>query len=227
MKFENAENYDKFALAQKEAAINLCDELKLFKKKFKQVFEIGCGSGILTGLVKKHFSFENLILNDLYKTAFMSEFPFVIGDILKLQIPKSDLIISASVFQWIDDLKLLSTKLHEALDNNGILAFSMFISGTLIELSSFTKQGLDYKTSEQIKEIFSENFDIKKQINFSHEVKFSSLHELLNSLKQTGVNNINGDFKLTKSSLNALNIHFNNNFKLSYNYTILICKKRK
>ena len=233
MKFKTALNYDKFANAQRICAENLINELLKFQKNFNQIYEIGCGSGLLTNLIKSNLNYETLILNDIYETVVMKGSPKCetaqIGDIMSLEMPISlDLVISSSVFQWIDDLANLSQKIHASLKNGGICAFVTFSHGTLHELSEFTNQGLIYKTNEQIYEIFSKNFKILSTKNGEFIAEFKNPNSLLQSLKQTGVNNIKGNFKLTKSSLNALNSHFLNTygeFRLSYNYAILICEK--
>lgn len=234
MKFKNAINYDKFANAQKFCAEILINELLIYKKDFNQIYEIGCGSGLLTNLIKSNLNYQNLILNDIYESSIMktqSGEMAQIGDIMSLEMPLSlNLVISSSVFQWIDDLDLLCQKIHASLGNGGICAFATFMHGTLNELSEFTNQSLNYKTNEQIYEIFGKNFKILSSKNGKFIDKFANLKELLNSLKQTGVNNIKGNFKLTKSSLNALNSHFLNTygeFRLSYKFAILICRKLK
>ena len=56
-------------------------------------------------------------------------------------------------------------------------------------------------------------------------LNFSSLKELLRSLKETGVNNIKGSFVLNKASIAGLEAHFNEAYELSYNYTFLVAQK--
>ncbi len=228
MKFEKAINYEEFAVAQKFAALNLINLLKKYTQNFKNVYEIGAGSGVLTKPFIQNFNYEHLILNDIYKSEFMNNFYIDIGDITTKQMPKNiDIIISSSVFQWIDEIEKLCDKIFLSLENNGILAFSMFINGTLNELSSFTKDSLNYKNTDQIIDIFGTKFDILEYKNGEFIAKFGSLKELLTHLKQTGVNNLNGSFKLTKSNLKSLETHFNNDFKLTYKFTNIICKKGK
>ena len=226
MRFENAKNYDEFAKAQNYAAKSLISLLKSIKSDFGVVYEIGCGSGLLSKMFCANARFKKLILNDLFKCEIMNEFEAQIGDITQIQMPRGlDLVISSSVFQWIYPLESLCAKIFKSLNTGGICAFSTLVDGSLNELSSFTKQGLNYKTPKQIDEIFSQNFKIlaRKECDFIDE--FSNIKELLNSLKQTGVNNLNGNFKLNKSSLNAMDRHFNNNFKLSYKFYLLIAIK--
>lgn len=225
MKFKNAKFYDLYAKPQIYAANALIQTLKDYRQNFKDIYEIGTGSGVLTRLIIDNLSYENLILNDLYESEFMSKFRTQIGDISNLQIQNiQDLIISSSVFQWINTLENLADRLKFSLKSGGILAFSIFIDGTLRELSSFTNQGLEYKNLAQLKAIFSQKFEILTIKEQEIKLKFSNLKELLTHLKHTGVNNIKGEFKLTKSSYKALNSHFNDDFRLSYKFAILILK---
>lgn len=227
MKFEFAVNYDKFALPQRFVASELIKTLTKYKKTFLNIYEIGAGSGLATREIISNLNFQTITLNDIYMSKFMGKFNTQIGDISALNLPKNiDLFISSSVFQWIENLNLLSQKLYANLLEDGIIAFGMFSDRTLDELSSFTKQGLQYHSKDEIEAIFS-NFLILDIKNDKFIAKFNSLKELLNHLKQTGVNNIKGNFKLTKSKLTALEAHFNGKFELTYSYTILIAKKVK
>lgn len=229
MKFEKANRYDEFAYAQKFAAKSLIKNLKIYGLSYKNIYEIGCGTGILTKLILNEFKFEKLTLNDIYKTDLMSSgFSYQIGDIRELEIPLNlDLIISASVFQWFDkddELKKLINKIYDSIKRGGKFAFCMFVSGTLSELSSFTNQSLNYKSEQDILALL-EKFDVLHIKTNKKSLKFNSLKELLNHLKQTGVNNLNGKFKLTKNSLKNLQDHFDSNFILTYNFIEVLCKK--
>lgn len=227
MKFKKATRYDEFAYAQQFAAETLIDLLVDFApKSFTNVYEIGAGSGLLTKAFLSRFSCENLVLNDVYESEFMRKFYSQIGDISVIDIPKcQNIVLSSSVFQWISDLNVICDKIYSALEYSGICAFSTFIAGTLGELESFTHQGLKYLDEAQISEIFGRNFSILSCEKREFIAKFASLHELLNHLKQTGVNNLRGEFKLNKSTLKAMEAHFAGNFALSYNFVNLICRK--
>lgn len=227
MKFEKVTKYDEFAYAQKITAKKLIKILCKYKNEFENIYEIGCGSGILTKEILNHISYKYLTLNDKYKSPIMQNFKENIGDILDIDMPLNlDLVISSSTFQWIENLAKLREKIYLSLKKDGILAFNIFCKGNLAELQNFTNQGLNYKTTDEIYKIFDFKFDILEQFSNHIEIKFKSLKELLNHLKQTGVNNLNGNFKLNKTNLKGLEAHFNENFKLSYYYTILISKAK-
>lgn len=227
MRFKDAKNYNEFAHAQSWAAKSLLGLVESFGGSFDNIFEIGCGTGVLSREILGRLRFVKLILNDLYKSDIMDEFNAQIGDIRELEMPTGlDLVVSSSVFQWIDDLSDLASKIASSLKPGGLCAFSMLCSGSLYELSSFTHQSLDYKSSQQIEEIFGADFEILATRTSSYVCYFDTLRDLLLSLKETGVNNLEGNFVLNKSTLAAMSEHFGGDFKLSYNYIFVIAKKR-
>ena len=226
LRFKDAKNYDEFAIAQNHAAKGLVGLLETISCDFAVIYEIGCGSGLLTKIICERLRFAKLILNDLYKSDIMDEFNAQIGDITELDMPNNlDLVISSSTFQWISQLSALASKIYASLNYGGMCAFSMLTSGSLAELSSFTGQSLDYKNCEQIAEIFGRNFRIIATSKHNFIQDLDSLRDLLFSLKQTGVNNLKGDFVLNKSSLAAMDAHFGGDYKLSYNFFSVVAIK--
>ena len=60
--------YDHHALAQKKIAARLCDLIVEFIDKEqvpKSMFEIGCGTGLLTRMLLSRFPFRTVHLNDI------------------------------------------------------------------------------------------------------------------------------------------------------------------
>lgn len=227
MRFERAKRYDEFAVAQKYAAEKLAALLGKHAQNFRNAYEIGCGSGIFTKKLLANFSVERITLNDLYRALPMESHPAQIGDIRTLEIPENlDLIASSSVLQWIDDFDALLQKIEKVLLPGGILAFAMFSEGTLRELSSFTGQGLPYLSNESIEERVSKHFTVLESAPDICPVSFLTLHDLLNSLKQTGVNNLGGTFRLSKTSLQKMEAHFADKYTLTYRFQTIIAKKR-
>lgn len=227
MNFEKASRYDEFATAQKYAAERLAALLGKHARSFRNAYEIGCGTGIFTQKLLSNFDTERLTLNDLYRALPMENLPAQIGDIRTLEIPKGlDLVASSSVLQWIDDFDALLKKIGRSLLPGGLFAFAMFSEGTLKELSAFTGQGLPYLSDEKIRELVSGHFEVLESAPDLCTVSFLTLHDLLDSLKQTGVNNLNGPFKLSKTSFKQMEAHFAGNFTLTYRFQTVVAKKR-
>ncbi len=112
------DSYDENAIVQKKVAshlIELIKEIKNDKNSFESILEIGCGTGIFTREFLKSYSPNKIILNDFFQVErFLNNIPynsFLVGDILKIELPKVETIVSSSVFQWISPLEKLIEKL--------------------------------------------------------------------------------------------------------------------
>lgn len=227
MLFEKAKRYDEFAVAQRYAAERLAALLGKHAQSFRNAYEIGCGTGIFTQKLLANFDVERITLNDLYRALPMESHPAQIGDIRTLKIPEGlDLVASSSVLQWIDDFDALLQKIEKSLLPGGLFAFAMFSEGTLRELSSFTGQGLPYLSNENILELVARHFEVLDSAPDICHVSFLTLHDLLDSLKQTGVNNLDGSFRLSKSSLQKMEAYFAGSYSLTYRFQTIVAKKR-
>lgn len=96
MRFKNARNYDEFAQAQNWAAKSLVSLIETFRGEFGSVYEIGCGSGLLTKVLLERLEIKHLSLNDLYESQIMNGFHSQIGDICQIEMPNGlDLVVSS------------------------------------------------------------------------------------------------------------------------------------
>ena len=158
--------YENYSLAQKQVAKNLLDYMgksNIFDTKINSIFEIGCGTGIFTREYRKYFLHSDLILNDIFDVReFIKDIDyniFIQENIEELDIPKSDLVVSSSVFQWIKDKDSLIRNIAENTDN---LCFSSYVSGNLIEIKNHFDISLDYLNIEEFKEILKKYFSSVK-----------------------------------------------------------------
>lgn len=120
--------YEKNSLAQKQVAEHLLAYMEdddILKREINSIFEIGCGTGIFTREYRKFFPSSSLILNDIFDVkSFIKDIDyniFIKENIEEIDIPKSDLVLSSSVFQWIDGLENLVRNIAK---NTDILCFS-------------------------------------------------------------------------------------------------------
>lgn len=213
--------YEKYSLAQKQVAKNLLDYMgksNIFDTQINSIFEIGCGTGIFTREYRKYFLHSDLILNDIFDVReFIKDIDyniFIQENIEELDIPKSDLVVSSSVFQWIKDKDSLIRNIAENTDN---LCFSSYVSGNLIEIKNHFDISLDYLNIEEFKEILKKYFSSVKSYSETIKLDFEDPMSVLKHLKYTGVTGFQ------KTSISKIKT-FKDNI-LTYEVAYFICKK--
>ena len=213
--------YEKYSLAQKQVAKNLLDYMgksNIFDTQINSIFEIGCGTGIFTKEYRKYFLHSDLILNDIFDVReFIKDIDyniFIQENIEELDIPKSDLVVSSSVFQWIKDKDSLIKNIAENTDN---LCFSSYVSGNLIEIKNHFDISLDYLNIEEFKEILKKYFSSVKSYSETIKLDFEAPMAVLKHLKYTGVTGFQ------KTSISKIKT-FKDNI-LTYKVAYFICQK--
>ncbi|EUB26995.1 malonyl-ACP O-methyltransferase BioC [Fusobacterium sp. CM22] len=213
--------YENYSLAQKQVAKNLLDYMgksNIFNTQINSIFEIGCGTGIFTREYRKYFLHSDLILNDIFDVReFIKDIDyniFIQENIEELDIPKSDLVVSSSVFQWIKDKDNLIRNIAENTDN---LCFSSYVSGNLIEIKNHFDISLDYLNIEEFKEILKKYFSSVKSYSETIKLDFEAPMAVLKHLKYTGVTGFQ------KTSISKIKT-FKDNI-LTYKVAYFICKK--
>ena len=213
--------YEKYSLAQKQVAKNLLDYMgksNIFDTQINSIFEIGCGTGIFTKEYRKYFLHSDLILNDIFDVReFIKDIDyniFIQENIEELDIPKSDLVVSSSVFQWIKDKDSLIRNIAENTDN---LCFSSYVSGNLIEIKNHFDISLDYLNIEEFKEILKKYFSSVKSYSETIKLDFEDPMSVLKHLKYTGVTGFQ------KTSISKIKT-FKDNI-LTYKVAYFICQK--
>ncbi|WPD24005.1 MAG: malonyl-ACP O-methyltransferase BioC [Candidatus Electrothrix scaldis] len=197
-----AASYDRQATIQHRVADRLLELLVPYvKSEPLRVLEIGCCTGLLTGkLLQSDIKVGSLLLNDLMPDfaerlphdLAVDELSFLPGDIEKLSLSGSfDLIISSSTFHWLHDLERTLVKLLVALRPGGILAFSLYGPGNLPEIKELTGVGLDYLPLSAIVSMLKHRYILEEQHQEKEIFLFPGPREVLNHLRQTGVNAIN------------------------------------
>jgi len=211
------DRYEENAHIQKVVAKEL---IKLVpEKKYNTIFEIGAGTGVLTKNIVKNIEYKNLIVNDKYLESekYLKDLPsieFVGGDIEKLDIRKADLIISSSVFQWIEDKDKLFEKIMRATD---ILVFSIYIKGNLMEVSDHFGISLEYLDMCELKALLTHYFKNVSEYEEEFKISFDTPIEGLKHLKNTGVTGI--------GHTNTQMIRSYSSKELTYKVGYFVCKK--
>lgn len=214
----------------------------LGRNNFRQVFEIGCGTGFLTQQALDNLHIEKFIVNDIacnsekfiriLSEEYGKEIDFVCGDAENISFPENnDAIISASTIQWFTDFDSFIDKSYSSLSKGGILAFSTFGEDNFMELKKLTGVGLEYKSIDKLQDSLSSKFNIlfakvwKEYMEFEHPI------EVLRHIKLTGVNAIRKS-SFRKKDLKSFSENYVNDFaaekgvRLTYNPIVIIAIKK-
>lgn len=227
--------YDKNATVQQLMAKKLVEALSQIGTNFDSIFELGCGTGILTKEVVKNLQFKTFYANDLvekskiYIEKIIPNAKFYSGNALKIKPPqKVDLIVSNAMFQWFSNFENISNHCKNLLNKEGILAFSTFSNGNYKEIETLTGLSLSYKTFAEIKTVFEKDFEILYSENFTQTLQFSTPLELLAHMKTTGVNSLTTQhwtFKEVKEFCDNYKEKYPN-ITLTYSPVIVVCRKK-
>ncbi|QEK12809.1 malonyl-ACP O-methyltransferase BioC [Crassaminicella thermophila] len=214
----NAKQYDQYAKVQKIMGDTLIKNIQNHEIDFKNILEIGCGTGYVTRLLKKNFPNAKITAVDIAPgmiehtkaTMEFDDILFVCGDIEEMILnEKYDLIISNATFQWFNHLDETLKKLIQLLNKSGILCFSTFGQNTFCELhQAFYKAkkllkinedispGQSFLSLKALKEICSEAIcksnlnDMKVICSEGYEYEyFDCCKDFFFSIKKIGANN--------------------------------------
>ncbi len=207
--------YDENAKIQKQMAEKLVSLLS-GKSDFKNILEIGCGTGLLTKIVSQKCDFEKYIANDIvadcgnYISKINPDIKFIEGDIEKLLVEtdkKFDLIISNASIQWIEDFEGFIKKLISKLKTDGILLFSIFGNENFREIFYVLGKTLKYYSKNELIEMFKDfETTIEEEVRI---MAFKSPKDVLKHIQSTGVNAITTEV-WTKKNLSEFEDGYNN-----------------
>lgn len=233
--FEKSFNtYNNNAIVQKAMAEILVAEVSKIKKEFENVLELGCGTGVLTSELSKKIVFKNFYANDLIKKSekyikkIVPQCQFYFGNALNIKpAHKMDLIISNAVFQWFENLEKAREIFNLMLNKGGFLAFTSFTLDNFKEIRDLTGLTLNYKTLDEVKDVFSKDFEILYAEEYTQTLKFSTPLELLAHMKNTGVNSLSAKNWTIKDIKNFCDKYKEKypDISLTYAGIIVICKK--
>ncbi len=232
--------YDENAVVQREMAKELVEALKeTVGTSFERIFEVGCGTGVLTQYIAEEFTYEKLTVNDLvpeYMTHIMelTACDFMAGDVETLPgMPRElDLIISNATFQWMENMERVLRRLAEKLKVGGIIAFSTFGPDNVREIGELLGIKLRYLTPEEIRQALGYCYE---ELYFSEQrrvLKFPDSQALLRHLQKTGVTGIKKDV-WTKSTMQKFMDDYTERYgdedgvSLTYHPILVIARKMK
>ncbi|MDR0386367.1 MAG: malonyl-ACP O-methyltransferase BioC [Prevotellaceae bacterium] len=239
---KSTDTYDENAYAQKEIAKKLAALISgMYSNMPETIFEIGCGTGLLTKNILPLFAGAHYYLNDINEKVELlihalfpdNNFTFIEGDALSIDFPcGTDLIVSSSTLQWFDNLSVFARKAHQCLSAKGHMFLSTFGKNNLKEIRQITGTGLEYSSLEVLKDLFSSDFEILHLSEEEIPVSFNSPLEILSHFRRTGVNANCSGIMRTRSDIKSFCDKYDRMFSngteviLTYNPIYLVLRKK-
>lgn len=192
--------YNQAAVAQTRMAETLAALLKdNLPPRLERVFEVGCGTGLLTQKLLSGFDIGTLLLNDLYQSHFMedlaSRHPDQVqtlpGNALLLDWPGSlDLWLAGAVVQWFPDPAQVLARAAASLKPGGWLALSTFLPGTFAEFHQAAGCGLEY--ADRLAWTRHPELDLRAEQAADLMLEFDRPLDVLRHIQATGVGGVGG-----------------------------------
>lgn len=241
---KSAYRYDEYASIQRLAANRLIEEIP--ENNFKQILEIGCGTGIYTQLLKTRFGSSRIRAVDISERMIRvarekiraENVEFEIGDAEEIALEEGyDLITSNSAIQWFESIESALRRYLSVLNKGAWFVFSSFGPLTFTELAAALK---DIRTDRDLF-VASRNFLDKVELRrllskFLNKVsvkeiitqeEYPSLKDLLENIKHTGSRGCitRCDYIWSQRLFKAVeDAYINNNGRITATYQIFLCK---
>lgn len=223
--------YQQNAVVQKQMAENLVKLLP--QKEFKNILELGCGTGFLTKLLNKSVRYKNYTAIDIVKECesyiknINQNIEFVNNDIESVDLVKKyDLIISNAAFQWLNDFETFINNIKQYLTDDGIILFTTFGQKNFQEISNTSNISLTYYSTQDLKKVLN-SFSIEHFDEQIITLKFNSIKEMFEHMKKTGVNavtNTTWTIKDTKQFKERYETLYKDCIHLTYNPIYVLLK---
>jgi malonyl-CoA O-methyltransferase len=171
-----ARSYDKAAALQAEVRGRLLERLDYVALEPGVILDVGCGTGHSSRALKDRFPRARVIALDIAegmlaeadkRQSWRRRFARVCGDAARLPLAGGsvDLVFSNLTLQWCPDLDAAFAEFRRVLRPRGLLNFTTFGPGTLVELREAWAQADGH----------------------THVSRFADMHELGDGLVRTGL----------------------------------------
>ncbi len=235
-------SYSIRADVQRQIAYHMADAIGKYIPSggWRNVLEIGCGTGMFTRAFLHRATPERLLLNDLcpevepYLTDLLANkrIHFAASDAEALNFPSGqNLIVSCSAIQWFDQPEKFLAGCRKLLTADGYLAFSTFGPQNVKEVVSLTSDTLPYRSLKELTDVLSAEYQIVYSREEKLKLSFASPLEVLKHLKETGVTGIRRQ-SWTRGELDDFCRRYKEQYTapdgtvpLTYHPIYMICKK--
>ncbi|HEY5672568.1 MAG TPA: methyltransferase domain-containing protein [Malonomonas sp.] len=205
----HAQDYDRYAQIQLKVAKQLAGQLPASLPLCRRALEIGCGTGMLSRQVLNRQPDLPLVLTDLahgMSRHVQQQFPVCpVCDTDAIALPflagSFDLVLSSSVYQWLNDLPGAFAEVARVLAPKGRFVVALFGEKTLYELRHAHQQALGNRHShgqsfpglERVADAAAGLFEIEV-LRAEFEMEWhATVPDLLRNLKRIGAQNASQD----------------------------------
>ena len=224
-----AHQYDTYNMIQSKVATTLISKLEY--QSYKNVIDIGCGSGeVFKNLKRRNIGIDNFIVLDSSeqmlalhpKDTSLRKICANFNDESFLEVvphTKFDLVLSSSALQWSTNLSDTIEKLSSLSDT---FYAAVFTSGTFKTLHQMAKVKSPIYSAEYVQNVISQYYGhIEFEIH-QYSLEFNSTRDMFKYIKQSGVSS--GERKLSyKETKQLMEV-----YPLNYlEFEVLLIKARK
>lgn len=237
-----AGRYDGYSSVQQRAGQRLINGLG--SEMFRQILDIGCGTGNYTLLLREKFpradikavDFSSSMIEVAANKLAGQQIEFAVADAELMALNRRfDLITSNACFQWFGNLERAIENYKGAIENGGVVLFSIFGPKTFARLrdaiSRLLKKEIsissnDFLDADGLTAILKKNFNnisVEEQI---FEETYPSVRQLLSTIKYTGTQGAGiGGGRLTRGQIAELEKIYKDEFKIvSATYQVFYCR---
>ena len=241
-----AKFYDRYADIQSLCAQELMTNV--IGKSFKNILDIGCGTGNFTKILRQTFPDSQIKAIDISKNMVAlaqdklkdKNIEFIVLDAEDIETDaKFDLISSNVSFQWFQNLPESLKIYKNMLEEGGEIIFSTFGPLTFSELGKCLKNSfggenslsatefISFKNLKRTMESIFKEVDIKEK---SYKKEYKSLPDLLKNIKYTGAKGrglIEKNVWTYKTIDRIEKLYIDNFGKIESTYQVFFCKGKK